>query len=208
MNRWIVLLAQVLVGCGASIGPPVGPYERPRSALLILDLQKDFLQAGGRMPVAAQQVDPMINLVQALARQAHVNGASVIMVRNTFPRNDLLGNFFRNQAAVEATDGAETDERIHIEANASFTKAAPDAFSNQDLDAYLREQQVETLVVAGVFADQCVQTTVMAALNRKYQVHVVQDATAAKDDQTREQAMQAMAQRGATILQAAEDVAW
>jgi len=56
-------------------------------------------------------------------------------------------------------------------------KNVPDAFVRSGLEAWLRERQIDRLVVAGVSTNNSVEATVRAAGNLGFSVLVVADAT-------------------------------
>lgn len=59
-------------------------------------------------------------------------------------------------------------------------------FANTDLDLQLRKHSIHHLIVAGLLAHTCVDSTVRYAMELGYQVTVVSDATASySDDQMR-----------------------
>jgi nicotinamidase-related amidase len=59
-----------------------------------------------------------------------------------------------------------------------FRKHVNSAFIGTGLEAYLRTNQIDALVVAGITTDHCVSSTVRMAGNLGFAVTVVEDATA------------------------------
>ena len=59
---------------------------------------------------------------------------------------------------------------------AIVAKNTYDAFINTDLDAILRRDEVERVVVCGVMTDCCCDTTARSAFNRGYETWLVKDA--------------------------------
>jgi nicotinamidase-related amidase len=57
-------------------------------------------------------------------------------------------------------------------------KNASSAFNGSAIDQFLRNMDLETLIIAGMATDMCVETTARDAADRGYQVIVVEDATA------------------------------
>lgn len=201
----VVLLA--LTGCLATEGAPIGPYEQPTTALIVLDLQRDLLDADGRMPVKQEQVQPLLDTATTLHASARARGLPVIRIENLYTASDV-GNLFRNSATVRGTPGAAWDSRAPIDADAMFEKDAPDAFSNPAFDAALREKQVTHLVITGVFADGCVTWTSRGALNRGYQVTLVRSGVAAGSDQAKASALDTLKGEGVTIVDGVDAMNW
>jgi nicotinamidase-related amidase len=198
MRRVLLLLLVCLVvaGCG-----PLerGPFAAPRTALVLLDLQRDFLEPSGRMPIDAQQVEPLLAVSGALADVAARSGWPIVRVLNDFEPGDV-GNLIRNQAAVRGSAGAEWDPRAPQAAEAVVPKQAPDAFSAPRLGAFLDEREVATLVVGGVFADQCVAATIATARARGFKVVVVREGVGAATRAARGSALESYARQGVEVL--------
>lgn len=124
------LLWLALSGCMATSGPPIDRDASPRRALLVLDMQRDFLEADAPLPVARDQVEPLIETTNALVAEAEAAGVEIVFVRNAFSSGDVIGNFFRDGAAIEGSAGAEIDPRVRVRGTL-VDKSAADAFSNE-----------------------------------------------------------------------------
>ncbi len=190
----------LFVPFGPTSGPKIGSYDKPRTALLVLDMQVDFLSDKGRLPVAQAQVPTLLKIINSLLERVEMLKIEPIYIANAFSRFDVIGNLFRNQAAIAGSAGAKLDPRLTVKGNALFLKDKPDAFSNPDLDAYLRDHQVRQLIITGVFADQCVRATVNGALNRGYKVTVLEEAVAAATSNDANEACTMMKTDGATVI--------
>jgi nicotinamidase-related amidase len=176
---------------------------QPDAAVLVLDLQRDFLEDAGRMPIARSQVTPLLAGANAVIDAAAARGTPVVYVLNEFPRSQFVLNFFRRGAAVAGTPGAELDPRVHVSGNVRIPKEASDAFTNPSLDPWLREHGVKSIILLGVFAPHCVRATCAGALRRGYRVTVVGDAVAAATDAARDRAVEKMRAGGASVVDAA-----
>lgn len=198
----LVLLAiSLFASCNlATKGEKIGSYSAPKKALLVMDVQTDFVGGEARMPVAKDEVDGMIERINAVSADFAAAGDTVIYIRNVFPKGDI-GNLFRNNAAVENSEGIKIDPRVRIVSDIVFDKSQPDAFSNRNFEKFLLDNQIDELTVSGVFADQCVYWTSAAALQRGYKVRYMIDGVAAKDRRTIEKAAAAIADRGATVFE-------
>ncbi|MGH7618250.1 MAG: cysteine hydrolase family protein [Gemmatimonadaceae bacterium] len=70
---------------------------------------------------------------------------------------------------------------VPIDGEQVFQKHASSAFMGTDLEAYLRAQGIETLVVVGISTDHGVSSTARTAANLGFDVMVIADATATFD---------------------------
>jgi nicotinamidase-related amidase len=56
----------------------------PRRALLLVDFQQDFLADDGRMPVARDQIGPVLAAARAAISQAQRDGDLIVKIGNEF----------------------------------------------------------------------------------------------------------------------------
>jgi nicotinamidase/pyrazinamidase len=173
-----------------------------RSAVLLMDLQHDFLGAeGSRMPVDTEGAADVIGTANAILRKDVLAQAIPVLIVNQFPVADRIANFLRKGAAVAGSPGANLDFRIQNIGRARIiAKANPSAFRNPELERYLQAEGIKRLFVMGVFAEGCVRSTVLDARRRGYEVHVIANAVATNASWKKRFALWAMKRAGADIM--------
>ena len=175
------------------------------TALLLIDLQRDLLEADGRMPVSAADASQVVSGANRLIQHGASAGWKLIFIKNEYPRSDFVANFFRKGAAIEDSHGAELDPRVIVPSSGLvLTKSRPDAFSNPKLEETLASGAVHRLVVLGVMAEGCVRATVNGAISRGFTVTVVSDAVASTRGLFRRFGMRSMKNAGATAKVSSE----
>lgn len=170
-----------------------------RIAVLVLDLQKDFLADDGKMVITRDRISGLLATNNAVVTGARSKGALVVYIGNEFSPSDWLPNLFRRGAAVKGTPGTALDPRLSIVSPHYFPKQQGNAFSNPDLEPFLRAQGITNLVVTGVYADGCVKETVEGALRQRFQVTVLSDAVASGSLDRTKRALSDMKRAGAEI---------
>jgi ureidoacrylate peracid hydrolase len=162
-----------------------------RTALLAIDLQNAYVAPRGPGFVAsAARIVPVVNRLAAAVRTA---GATVVWVRNTLGRDALdtwpvYGNF-RSKAACQrmlaALEKGAEGHRIWPGADVAAADLVVDkcrysAFiaGSSDLEARLRERGIDTIVIAGLLANVCCESTARDAMMLGFKVVMVADAVA------------------------------
>ena len=164
-------------------GPrPAPPLGRRATALLVVDMQRDFLDPGA--PAAVLGGRALVGRVNRLARAARRARVPVVFTHEQH-RADLSDfgieleyepvHCLEGSPGVELAPGLVVHPRdYHVRGKRRY-----DAFQGTDLHELLRSLAVRTLVVAGVCTDVCVSATVQRARCLDYRVFVVRDAVAA-----------------------------
>jgi nicotinamidase-related amidase len=168
-------------------------------ALLLIDLQVDFLSPDGRMPIALEQTPGLLLAANAAHTEARRRGFSVVAIGSQFPRWNLLGNLVRRFAALEGSPRAAWDPRAPQQWDTYFAKRRPSAFTNPALEQWLRAREVTRLHLAGVMAGICIAATAKASLERGYRVSLVEEAIGAPSDRARDTALAKLQERGCEI---------
>jgi nicotinamidase-related amidase len=175
------------------------------TALLLIDLQRDFLETNGRLPVGRENADRVIAASLRILNHALTAGWKLIFIKNEFKKRDWLGNFSRNNSAIAGSPGAEIDPRIPVPGNAEiFSKAKSDAFSNPALEASLKVGSIRQIVMLGLMTEACVCATASSAVRRGFKVLIIADAVASLEDVAHQRGLERMRQAGAEIKESAE----
>jgi nicotinamidase-related amidase len=178
----------------------ISHYDNPQKALLVIDMQIDYIDENGKFPIEKSQINSLIKTVDNIIDDFHGNNYQIIYIRRLFCKNDI-GNLFRNFAAIEGTAGAEIDPRINIVSNAIFDKYTPSAFSNKRFENFLIRNQINELYVCGVMADECVYETALSAFNSGYIVNYYTNAVGASSIKNIESAIEKLKSRGIKTIE-------
>jgi len=181
---------------------PAKPFplsvDLTRAALVIIDMQRDFLEPGGFGAALGNDVSLLMAAVEPCRRMlagARATGLLIIHTREGH-RPDLSDapRAKVERGAPEKRIGAQGPMgRILIRGEAGhdivpalaplpeepvIDKPGKGAFYQTDLDLMLRNRGIETLLVCGVTTEVCVHTTVREANDRGYRCLVLSDACA------------------------------
>lgn len=190
---------------------PVIPH--PGDALILVDVQNDFLPSGSLAVPHGDAVIPALNRAIA-AMQAR--GLPVYATRDWHPAEHCS---FQPQGGpwpphcVAASPGAAFAPSLKLPPDAAIiskaTRADTDAYSgfqDTELDRLLQEQGVKRLFIGGLATDYCVLNTVQDALKLNYQVFLLEDAVRAVDVHPGDgaRALAQMEQRGARLIRSGD----
>jgi ureidoacrylate peracid hydrolase len=187
-----------------------------RTALLLIDMQRDFASPDGAMGKSGKDMRAPQQAVEQAARLAEAArkaGVACVFVRLITRRQDETA-FLREwkmrrhaddaPLCQEGTQGAEFVGPKPKGGELVFSKKRYNAFTGTGLDTALRGEDVDTLVVAGLTTECCIDSSVRAAFERDYHVFVVEDATACYELELHRAALGALALNCAQIVRAEE----
>jgi nicotinamidase/pyrazinamidase len=160
----------------------------PGDALLVIDMQVDFLPGGALgVPKGDEVLAPVNRLLRLFGNQ----GLPIYASRDWHPRNHCSfaarGGPWPPHCVAE-TPGAAFPDQLDLPAAAIVVSKADtadldaySAFNGTNLAAQLRERGVRRVVVCGVATDYCVLNTVIDAREHGFEVLVVPEAMRAVD---------------------------
>lgn len=174
------------------------------TALIVIDLQEDFLSTTGYF--AKQGYDPtplraILPVVSRLIAAARAAGLKIIHTRQGY-RGDMADmtpyeKWRRKRAGLEGTEillrsgwGFQIVPEIDVAAEDIIVdKTCNGAFTYTDLELVLRAQGITHLLFSGCTTDVCVHTTLREACDRNFQCLTISDACASGDRQAHEAAL-------------------
>jgi nicotinamidase-related amidase len=172
--------------------------DRSRAALLIIDMQRDFVERGGFGEALGNQVETLQAIVPAVAqvltawrrsggrvvhtRESHLpdlsdcppakrqRGQPTLRIGDVGPMGRIL---------VRGEPGNQIIEPLQPQADeVVIDKPGKGAFYATNLHEQLQQLGITQLVLMGVTTEVCVQTTMREANDRGYDCLLIEDATA------------------------------
>jgi alpha-ketoglutaric semialdehyde dehydrogenase len=153
-----------------------------KPALLLIDLQADYLSAAGLQPPA----EHLIARAAALLGACRDRRVPVVHVWTTIHRQPdrRLPHWRRSGRwhCVAGTAGHDPPERLRpVAGEVVVHKTGFNGFADPELDAALRRAGCDTVVLAGLHVHACVRAVAVECLERNYEVLVAEDAAASND---------------------------
>jgi ureidoacrylate peracid hydrolase len=191
-----------------------------RTAVLVIDMQVDFASPNGVLGafIDMSVVKPALAAAEKLVAAARAAGAPVVFVGLwTTPETDspAWNERLRRRGGDPDVDAAlcragQVGSEFHGPQPAPgelvVRKTRYSGFVGTDLDVQLTKLGVDTLVVAGLTTECCVDSTVRDAFDLDYHVFVAADACAAYEADIHEASLKVMALNSA-ILTTTHEVA-
>ncbi|MBR2687717.1 MAG: cysteine hydrolase [Aquamicrobium sp.] len=184
--------------------PYDGNLSASSTALVVIDLQEDFLSNTGYFaksgydPSPLRAILPTVNKLIVAARAA---GVRVIHTRQGYrgdmadmtpyekwrrKRNGLEGT----QVLLRSSPGFQIVKDIDVrDEDIIVDKTCNGAFTYTDFEHVLRAQGISHLLFSGCTTDVCVHTTLREACDRNFQCLTISDACASGDQYAHEAAL-------------------
>ena len=158
------------------------PGLMDRSALIVIDMQHDFLDPGA--PYACADAKAAIENTRLLCDAMRSRGAPVIFTREVHRANGVdRGREGDSEPVhcVEGTRGVEIVPQLTPHAgDYVIDKRRFSCFFQTDLAGLLKGLRTELIVVSGVTANACVLTTVIDAYQHDFHTVTIQDCVSSK----------------------------
>ena len=145
-----------------------------KKALLVIDIQNDYFENGAWELVGSTQAS--LKAAQIL-EHFRKNNDPIVHIQHFAVDGNMP--FFHPE-----TFGVEIHENVKpLEGEKLIQKNYPNSFRDTDLLEYLKSQGVTEVVVTGMMTHMCVDATTRAAKDFGFEVTVIADACASKDQE-------------------------
>ena len=142
-----------------------------KRALLVIDVQNEYFT--GKLPVTYPE-NSFENIIKVIDF-ANENSIPVLLIQHTNPGKD----------AVTFKKGTD-EHKIHYEVlkrdhDKIIEKNLPGSYTETELGSWLKENDIDTLVISGYMTQMCCDTTARQAMHMGFNVEFLSDATGTLD---------------------------
>ena len=196
--------------------PDAFAFDPARTALIVIDMQRDFLEPGGFGAMLGNDVTQLGDVAAQCARLlawarglgmriVHTQEAHARDLSDCPPSKKARGHLAcgigdvgpLGRVLVEGEPGSDFVAACQpLPGETVLRKPGKGAFHATGLDHQLRCAGVTHLILAGVTTEVCVQTTMREANDRGFECVLLEDATGATDRGNHEAALKMVTMQG------------
>ncbi|KAK1065677.1 hypothetical protein LTR74_007715 [Friedmanniomyces endolithicus] len=199
--------------------PHDGSLTAINTALVIIDMQRDFCEDGGYLSHQGYDITPTRSIIPSLqllllscrashlpifhTREGHRPDLSSLTSRELFrSRNNPSGLGIGDlgplgRLLVRGEAGHDTIAELYpLDGEPVVDKPGKGAFTNTDFELLLKVKGIRNLILCGVTTDVCVHATMREANDRGYDCLLVEDCCAASEAKLHEAAVEMVRTEG------------
>lgn len=169
-------------------------YSSEKTALLIVDPFNDFLSEGGKLWSFTKETVKGVNLIENLKKilsAARYSGIKVVYIPHRNYEKEILqiGNFqellIRGSLDLNLFQKGSWGVEFHPELSPQPVDLiaqnhwTASGFANTNLDFLLKQHSIDHVVIAGMKANTCIDTTSKYVIELGYHTTLIKDAIAA-----------------------------
>ncbi len=178
----------------------------PEEALIVVDMQRDFMP-GGALPVP--EGDRIIPVVNECIRKFKERGALIVATRDWHPENHIS---FKERGGpwpkhcVQGTEGAEFVVELPADAVIISKATDPDkeaysGFEGTNLAEILKERGVKRVYVCGVATEYCVRATALDAVKHGFETYLLKDAVKGVNPEEEKKTLEELQRAGVKLIE-------
>ncbi len=152
-------------------------FEPHRSALLIIDMQKYFLNNTSHAYIPSAQA--IIPGIKELIEEYNIKRLPIFFTRhlNTIQNAKLMAKWWKDLIREENPLSEIIDE-LNVSYGTVLKKSQYDAFYDTPLEELLKKKGINQIVICGIMTHLCCETTARSAFMRGFEVFFTIDGTA------------------------------
>lgn len=197
--------------------PLSGHFSLTTTAVIVIDMQRDFLEDGGYFASMGEDISHAQKAIQPakhFLETARNLSMMVIHTRESHRTNldDLNANKFiksQNQGAPIGSNGPMgrllvrgeygsdiIDDLKPLNKETVIDKPGNSAFYATDLDIILKTNRIESLILLGVTTDVCISSTMRDANDRGFDCLLLEDCCGAATESLHQSVLKSMEREG------------
>lgn len=180
-----------------SKGQPIQNYGINNCALLVVDIQEVITGDLSIYPSLQEKSEILIRNINQAIDSFEVHKYPVVYIRSEI--NNPFINLI-NSSYAKGSTGVQYDKRLKIVSDIEVVKTGKDSFRKTNLDDILKANKVNELYIVGLDAAECVNATVEASQNRKYEVNIIKGAVISKSLSKTDSMMVCFHNKGVKII--------
>lgn len=171
-------------------------------AVLVIDIQNDFCSERELFKKRGLDISAIQTAVSrcadfiALSRK---QGIPIVFIQAVYDRKYLPANIAEmykkrglTSLCQEGSCGADFYKISPLPNEKVFVKHRFDAFTNKELELWLRKKNIKTLVLTGCQTDVCVDSTARSGFMKGFNIVVIEDCVASTDQENHKSALKFM----------------
>ncbi|EON65599.1 hypothetical protein W97_04837 [Coniosporium apollinis CBS 100218] len=199
--------------------PHDASFSRETTALVIVDMQRDFCSPGGYLTSQGYSITATRSIIPCLqrlliafrasgyqiyhTREGHRRDLSTLSPREAFrSRNNASGLGIGDpgplgRLLIRGEEGHDTIPELYpLPGEPVIDKPGRGAFAHTDFELLLRVRGIRNLVVCGVTTDVCVSSTMREANDRGFDCLLLEDGCAAAEEELHEATVRGVQMEG------------
>ena len=145
-----------------------------KKALLVIDLQNDYLWEARNKKFSYKDVDRLVTNTNKQIDKYHREDVEIVYIAQIIPNVWWGRRFFG--FSIEGTEGAKLYSKLNVVSTNYFEKTFSDAFTNKKFVTFLMEKGINSVAICGIDEGGCVFATARGALKHGLSVEMLTDS--------------------------------
>ena len=166
------------------------------SAVLVIDIQNDFCSDNGLFAKTGYDVSNVQKTVPNMidfVQETRKLGLPIAFIKGVYDKKYLTQNIHERYKAKglekqcqSGTWGSDFYEIQPEENDVTIVKHRYDAFTNPELEKWLKENNIDTLVLTGFSSDVCVDSTARSGFMKGFYITAIKNCLASLGNKARD----------------------